>query len=71
MSTSQKPKQTSPSNWPDSRCSGPHKEGQRMIRWQHTQDCRDAYAERNKIASDPAIPEDATIVERGRLTGAL
>jgi hypothetical protein len=59
--------------WPDPKCQGPHKIGQRMTRWQHTKDCKDAFAERRKRGDEPtdSIPEDATIVERGRIVGAL
>ncbi len=61
--------------WPDTNCHGPHKPRQRMVRWMHTKDCLEAYPFRNKRRDiEPTsadIPEDATIVERGRSVGAI
>lgn len=58
--------------WPDPDCRGPHKRGQRLIRWQHTQACKDAAAGRfNKDDPENSLPESETIVDRGRAVGAL
>ncbi len=61
--------------YPDPRCRGPHKPRQRMVRWMHTKDCLEAYPTRNKIREEELtsenLPEDATIVERGRSVGAI
>jgi hypothetical protein len=44
-----------------------------MIRWQHTESCRSAFALARKREMDPddSLPEDATIVERARTAGAV
>ncbi len=58
----------------DPACNGPHKGGQRLLRWQHTETCKkiNAWLFRKGPASDsPELPEDATIVERGRAVGAI
>ncbi len=59
--------------WPDPNCRGPHKPRQRIIQWMHTQECLQAYPTQKK-PDDPdskTIPENATIVERGRAVGAI
>lgn len=59
--------------WPDPECHGPHKARQRLVRWMHTKECLEAFPTRNKLttAKESELPEDATIVERGRFAGAL
>jgi hypothetical protein len=60
-------------SYPDPNCLGPHKPRQRLVRWMHTKECIEAFVARNKPAEDVTLnlPEDATIVERGRAVGAL
>jgi hypothetical protein len=64
--------------WPDPNCRGPHKEGQRLLRWQHTVDCKLAAVNSRmfsgdvgEILRDGMTPEDATLVERARSAGAI
>lgn len=59
--------------WPDPECHGPHKPRQRLVRWMHTDKCLAVYPVRNKSKEDEidSLPEDATIVERGRAVGAI
>ncbi len=59
--------------YPDPNCNGPHKPRQRLVRWMHTKECLRAYPTRNKSSENniDSLPDDATIVERGRAVGAL
>jgi len=58
--------------YPDPSCHGPHKPRQRLVRWMHSKDCIEAYPTRNKYReAELNLPEDATIVERGRAVGAI
>lgn len=58
----------------DTSCPGPHKAGQRLLRWQHSEICKNINARlfRKRARPEPAsIPDNATIVERGRAVGAI
>lgn len=62
--------------FPAPECPGPHKPGQRLLRWQHTKPCREAAGRRVKRNGDPIPVDDGTlagmsVVERGRAVGGL
>jgi len=59
--------------WPDPKCAGPHNGGTRILKWQHTKECKDAMPSRFRKKGEFDVPDlkDATIVERGRAVGAL
>lgn len=59
--------------WPDPNCAGPHKAGERVLKWQHTKECKDSMPSRFRKKGEIDLPdlEDASIVERARAVGAL
>ncbi len=60
--------------WPDPRCSGPHKVGQRLLRWQHTAECKAALPFRIRTNGEEigkSEEDEANLVARARSVGAI